>query len=271
MKKYIYNVLLCVSASILLASCNTIGKDDRFIEVQKAEATNKKVLLVDFTGWRCVNCPKAAETAAQIVSGNDERVIAVSMHPDIVDFTDPLAKGPNFRSAYASDYLTKVALGSATTSLPTGMIDNVMFGGSFLQNFENWSYCVSQRLALSSDYSIELAGDTSKCNVKITNLNAATDNVGLMLWLLEDSIVAPQITQGSKTIPEYTHRHVFRKSLLTEEGIYKEIGQVDGSTDYNAEFELPTMVGKHFIAVAAVVRLKNETIEVLQVEEKIIK
>lgn len=271
MKKIIYNLSLCLAVAFILAGCNTIGKDDRFIETKKAEATNKKVLLVDFTGWKCINCPNAAETAAQIVAGNDERVIVVSMHPDIVSFTDPGKNGPDFRSAYASEYLTKIAGGSATTSLPTGMIDNVMFGGSFLQDFENWSSCVGQRLVLSSDYDIELTGDTAKCNVKINNLNAATDNVGLMLWLLEDSIVAPQSAKGGKSIPDYTHRHVFRKSLLVEEGLYKELGQIEGSIDYNAEFELPAMIGEHFIVVAAVVRLNGETCEVLQVEEKVIK
>ena len=244
--------------------------NDRFVETEKGEATNKKVLLVDFTGWQCINCPNAAETAAKIISGSDERVIVVSMHPDIISFTDPKAKGPDFRSAYASEYLTKIAGGSSSTPLPSGVIDNVMFGGSCLQDFENWSYCANQRLMLSSDYSIELTGDTEKCHVKVTNLNAATDNIGLMLWLLEDSIVAPQKQPDGTTLPEYTHRHVFRKSLLSEDGLYAEIGHISESVECNEEIELPEMIGEHFIVVAAVVRLKDETCEVLQVEEMII-
>lgn len=271
MKKVVYNILSCVIAVLLLAGCQTIASDDRFIEIQKSEATNKKALLVDFTGWQCINCPNAAETAAKIISGSEERVVVVSMHPDIISFTDPKAKGPDFRSAYASEYLTKIAGGSSSTPLPSGVIDNVMFGGAYLQDFENWSYCVNQRLMLSSDYSIELTGDEENCNVKVTNLNAATDNIGLMLWLLEDGIVAPQKQPDGSTLPEYTHRHVFRKSLLAEEGLYTELGQINETADYKAQLDLPEKIGEHFIVVAAVVRLKDETCEVLQVEEMVIK
>lgn len=271
MKKVVYNIFLCVTAALFLIGCQTIAENDRFIETQKSEATNKKALLVDFTAWQCINCPNAAETAAKIISGSDERVIVVSMHPDIISFTDPKAKGPDFRSAYASEYLTKIAGGTSTTTLPSGMIDNVMFGGSYLQNFENWSYCVNQRLMLSSDYSIELTEAEGKCDVKITNLNEATDNVGLMLWLLEDSIVAPQKQPDGSTVPEYMHRHVFRKSLLAEEGLYAELGLINETANYEAQLELPELIGEHFIVVAAVVRLKDETCEVLQVEEMVIK
>ena len=50
---------LLIFASATLLSCSHIDESDRLIEVPYAKIS-KAVLIEDFTGQRCVNCPNAA-------------------------------------------------------------------------------------------------------------------------------------------------------------------------------------------------------------------
>ena len=53
-----------------MAACSHIAEDEQLIEVAVDDMpTNeimRNVLLEDFTGQRCVNCPKAAEIIHQL-------------------------------------------------------------------------------------------------------------------------------------------------------------------------------------------------------------
>ena len=50
---------------LLLTACSNIGEDERLIYV-KPEPAKRVVLLEDFTGQRCVNCPKGTEVIEQL-------------------------------------------------------------------------------------------------------------------------------------------------------------------------------------------------------------
>ena len=72
---YIYTVLL-----LLLASCSHIDEADRLIYVAPADV-NRAVLIEDFTGQRCVNCPAATVEIEKLQEQyGRENVIAVGIH-----------------------------------------------------------------------------------------------------------------------------------------------------------------------------------------------
>ena len=80
-------LLYILGAAMLLVSCGTeIGENERLEYVAPA-AVGKNVLLVDFTGQRCVNCPKANEEieSLQRQYGGDT-VISVGMHSGPLGF-----------------------------------------------------------------------------------------------------------------------------------------------------------------------------------------
>ena len=58
----IRRLLYIVIAAVLLVGCDVIGENDRFIPVD-VKVGERIVLLEEFTGFRCVNCPLAAEIA----------------------------------------------------------------------------------------------------------------------------------------------------------------------------------------------------------------
>ena len=63
-----------------LGSCSNIDSDDRLIYVKPAPV-KRTVLIEDFTGQKCINCPYAAnETEKIITEYGQENIIVVSIH-----------------------------------------------------------------------------------------------------------------------------------------------------------------------------------------------
>lgn len=114
-KNILYAMLGAVCLSV--ASCDTVGENDRLIYVKPAEV-KRCVLLEDFTGQRCINCPNAADVIAQLQEQyGEDNVIAVGIHGG------PLAVNSNgkvtgLRTATGDEYYA--AAGSP--SLPAGRV-----------------------------------------------------------------------------------------------------------------------------------------------------
>jgi len=54
-KLFIYMVILLVCAG-----CEVIQESDRLIPFERETGGTRKHVLIEFTGFRCVNCPSAA-------------------------------------------------------------------------------------------------------------------------------------------------------------------------------------------------------------------
>ena len=82
----IFSLFNCYIAAMLLAACSYIEEDERLIYVKPAEV-KRHVLLEDFTGQRCINCPKASdEIKALQEQYGEENVIAVGIHSGPLGF-----------------------------------------------------------------------------------------------------------------------------------------------------------------------------------------
>lgn len=81
LKNIIYS--LFGASALLMAACNEIDSDDRFIYVEPVEV-GRKVLIEDFTGQKCINCPAAIDKIEMMVQQyGEENVIAVGIHSGV--------------------------------------------------------------------------------------------------------------------------------------------------------------------------------------------
>ena len=64
----------------------------------------KKVLIEDFTGHRCPNCPSAAEELAALQNYYEDKVIGIAIHPSSQAFSTP---SPLNSSSYTYDFRTE--------------------------------------------------------------------------------------------------------------------------------------------------------------------
>ena len=200
MKRVVYCLI------IFLYSCSHISEDQRLIYV-KPDAVNRSVLVEDFTGQLCLNCPRANDeiSALQQEYGEDA-VVAVAIHSGPLGF-----------------YSNALFLGLATETgdlyydhweieyQPIGMIDR----GECL-NYTLWNARIREELQKVAPVGIKL--DT---NITDDSLAIVSDIWGVdgnfsgkyQLWIVEYSIIAFQKMPDGTRRDDYVHKHVFRTAV----------------------------------------------------------
>ncbi|MBQ3844175.1 MAG: Omp28 family outer membrane lipoprotein [Bacteroidales bacterium] len=167
------------------------------------------VLLEDYTGVRCVNCPEAAEIASQLQEQNEGHLIVLGVHPNTAyqipynDVTDFRTEEGNVWNNYfnidsypSGTVNRKEAIGNPEW---TAAVNNVIGSDAPVRLIVKTAYNESDREVSLSVYSKFLT-------------TVESDDVRLTLCMMEDSIVGPQqTTTGVNT--NYMHRHVFRGTV----------------------------------------------------------
>lgn len=193
--------------ALLLTACDHINREDRLI-YEKPTVSKRAVLLEDFTGQQCVNCPKGAEVIEQLVAEyGDTTIIAVGIHGG------PLAFSGN-----------ATTLGLATETgdkyydywnleyQPVGLVNR---HGPF--NYPEWAAVVREELTKPAPLSLRASATADKDHTLHINITAmgldGTISGKLQVWILEDSITALQLMPDGSANADYIHNHVFRETV----------------------------------------------------------
>ena len=113
--------LLYILLALTLCACEVINEADRLIPVPLPIANGRKHVLLEFTGFRCVNCPEAAEKAASLQALYGENLIVIALHPASNPFTQGAAEYDY--TCPEADSIYRFMGGTETTPFPTGNID----------------------------------------------------------------------------------------------------------------------------------------------------
>lgn len=216
-------LLLPLLALLLLVGCDAVERPDRWREDPAPIVPRRNVLLVDFTGQRCSNCPAAADLLHSLTSGPaGARIIAVSVHGGALALsTDASPRG------LAGPDARRLTDEARVSSWPQGTVDRPV-GGTLLRP-SAWNAALAERLALAADADaaaqqslvadahVALATRTLSYTLRPRHLTDAAGQADaetyLHLWLVEDSITAPQTLADGTERADYLHRHVLRLDL----------------------------------------------------------
>ncbi len=212
---------------MVVLSCDIIERPRKNL-VNLASATDHVVLLEEFTGHYCGNCPLAHGEADKLSEYFDSNLAIISIHSGY--FAEPV-HGPQFGTDYRTPAGNELDLffDPSTPGYPTGMINRRNFGSGILQDFIEWGAFVQQAVDETPEMRIDIvnAYDTITRNLVITvdleYFASASANDRLIVCFTEDSIVSPQKTNDS-VIPDYVHRHVLRSTITN--GTWGEV--IDG-------------------------------------------
>lgn len=224
----IKNILYVATSAFVLmpfaTACDNISDDDRFIiedkPVPSPHAVPKTLLVQEFTGVRCPNCPTGAQAIHDIQNENPGRVIAVGVFPDAGSLTRPWTSTQDFRTDEAQVLYSYYK----RPDLPAAVFNGVITGALPTQ----WSTIADPYLLEEGKMTISLTSEYSeqehkvKVNYEITLTDNLSEQLNLMVWLTEDGIVGRQSTL-TETLKDYVHNHVLRKSFFSEEW-GKELG-----------------------------------------------
>ena len=206
-KKYIFILL----AGMALVGCQVIPEDERLIEVPMTiNGDIHPHVLIEYTGFRCVNCPLAAEQAHDLQQLYGNNLIVVAMHPA----SNPFTQGVYDYTCPASDIYYQFMGGTATTPFPTGNIDMMEYENNYLIDYTTWPALIKEQMSDITDIRLQttatLDAQTRDITISTTAYAGEAIDVELVLWLTEDSITGAQLMPDGTPNMEYTHNHVLR-------------------------------------------------------------
>ncbi len=308
MKKYLYITFILLE--FLFASCDYVNNPHPAVNANIADTSScpstvfpaitthiKKILIEDFTGHICGNCPRAAKELHDLDSIYPGRIIGLGLHVG-VGFANP---SPSFNGspsyAYNSDFRTNAGteyddiFGASAFGLPQGMFNRKDFDATnqtHLKFYLNWkSYITSiinepalADLQIINNYN---ASDRKVCcSVRSSFLTTLTGTYKLVVLLAQDSIrsnsLEPNVGwQYNITVNDslYTHRHVLRDAI-TPSGAWGELigtGTINAGTINNQRFayKIPAnykgvICDPHHCSIIAFI-YNTATYEIIQSEE----
>lgn len=223
MKRLFLNIIAFVCmACLLLAGCDKI-EGDFYQIVQNEDVTvtfpdinpdevYRKILVEEFTGHRCTNCPQGHQTLESLHQQYGDTLVTVGIH------YGALAKP--FGSVFSYDFRTEAGnqIGDAygIDGIPAAIVNRQNVQGGWPR--EQWASVIkgldrsNVRAAVQLINEFDEASKTLKANVKVTTLKAIDHQLRIVLFVLEDGIVKPQ-KDGNQDIEDYVHNHVLRCAL----------------------------------------------------------
>lgn len=205
-------ILTVVLGGTLLASCSNIAEDERYIYVKPAEV-KRSVLIEDFTGQRCINCPNANDEIATLQEQyGHEAIIAVGIHSGPLGF-----KGNARYQGLATDLGDTYYYHWGADHQPIGMVNR---GG--LADYTAWSAQVRKALEQTAPVALQLSpvydADTHKVNIAlhVEGRDGQVDGK-LQLWVVEDSIVAMPLATMAQSV-DHTFEFVDESGNIVADG-----------------------------------------------------
>lgn len=241
------------------------------VEGGDVEPTGKMVLIKDFTGARCVNCPAAAEYAHNLQHQLDEdHIFIMSVHAGFL--AQPMGQFPNFLTDEGTEWYNN------HDSNPLFTVDHVaLTDGNSLKVEQIDTPVVT---ALDEEQSFEIVigrqfDPTSRqlqVNIQAVSLTDRDGHFFITACLVEDNIVGWQIIPGG-TDKEYVFHNVFRGTLNGAYGESFEDHHVDSddtfSFSYNTEINADYNADECYLVVYVYDR--NQGDKILQTAVKKIK
>lgn len=206
MKKHLPLLSLILTASVL-TSCDNVKEPDRFIPVERQEA-QKIILIEEFTGQLCTNCPDGHEAIHNLLEAYPEEIVAVSIHPYYTDLAIPDTRPGGLGTLTGEEYFRNAGsppMPSAVINRQTGAL-----------NISDWAAaCVrlmAEETPLTLDAHAVLSDDGEHMNIDIDLMSIDNLKGKLQVWVVQNGIIALQLDHGTY-VTDYVHNHVFRTAV----------------------------------------------------------
>lgn len=183
------------------------------------EVANKNVILEEYTGINCGNCPDGHKIANQIIAAHPGRAWAINIH-----------QGYYSANTYTTQWGNALANQTGLTGYPSGTVNRHVFSGSATAlGRGSWNSAVNQILAQVSPVNVA-ARATLDFNTRIMTIeveayytaNSSVPTNMLNVAILQNNILGPQ--SGASANPaqveggQYRHMHMLRDLVTGQWG-----------------------------------------------------
>lgn len=255
MRNYKVGILVFACATVL-ASCDyvdhpvieqTAGYDEATygpppsFENATIDQQVKRVLLEDFTGQQCGNCPEAALIAEQIQNNNAGRIDVIGIHSGSLAVSDGNHYTNEFETEEGDIYFSQLSF----QVNPAGRVNRAPDAGNILAPAQ-WVEKADDQLLLDAEVAIQMVAEY---NAENNDLNVhvfselLVDYPGkarMVILITESGIEGPQLDysvvddpetpENEQIVEEFDFHHVLRGSVNGAAGVTVADNQSDGHT-----------------------------------------
>jgi len=261
---------------LAFAACQEVTPDidppsvNNTAPVDTTDEVLRHVLIEEFTGVRCVNCPQGAQLIETLINTHGERLIAVSIHAGF--FASPLPESQFDLSTDTGDQLD--ALIGPVQAYPSAAINRNSFDtGGKIYPPTFWAGFVEEELAIEPQVDVQIANSFNENNGELTTditvnfLKTLTDDLSLSVMITENNIVDAQL-DAPGIVEDYVHKHVLRAMLTNLAGNPIPTQDVETSLEESFIFNIPAGWDVSNCSVVAFVHRAAPDLEVLQASEE---
>lgn len=233
------------------------------------ENQERQVLIEEFTGVRCVNCPAGSAAIEDLLVIHGERLVAISIHAG--EFSNPYPESKyNFQTTYGDQIINYVGI---PFGFPTAVVNRKKFEGNFgLQLGQGkWAGHIGEELLIPPKVKIGVTPDfdpvTRDLDIEVLMLvqeDILEDDVRISLMITESGVKDYQLTPDGKQ-DDYSHKHILRGMPTNFDGNVIEETLVAGTQlTKNFTYNIPAEWSAEDCKVVAFVSLGGQIKDVLQ-------
>ncbi len=221
--------------------------------------TDRNIMIEDYTGHKCNNCPNAAVVAEALKDANPTRVFVSSVHAS----PEGLGSFQQVDATYTDDLTCAEGIEYGKHFGALEWTGSPFWGnpyGSVTRNSENTGYPVQAHNTWTSTTTTLMTANDLKVNIQAaTNYFSSTrglflhtelevldanltSDLYIVAQLIEDTLVGPQKMQDNSTNYTYVHHDIFRGCLDGRAfGQKLDAAHIDdaGKYHYNYSYKLP--------------------------------
>jgi hypothetical protein len=221
----------------------------------------ENVLLEDYTGHRCGNCPPAAVLAHELKEANNGRVIVASVHASPGDGFQRISEpgdgeypeySHDFRSVAGNDYVEDI---DGFIGNPEGMVNRKLDGtGSNWKFAPFWANAVEEILSSSDPLEMNLQVKTNYytetrglfIHVQSKTLEQMNGRYNLVILLIQDEYTAWQkdYTLANQDIEFYHHKDILLGTINGSYGtqLFDGVSEPDDLFENDYSYQIPDSI-----------------------------
>jgi hypothetical protein len=219
MKHILKAFTLLFFAALTFIGCDIIDdplKPGGVISQPDTTVVLRKIVVEDFTGHRCKNCPDAAKMIKTLEGIYGEQIVGLAIHAGPGIFTAPT---PDYPPDYRTPEGNQTYSFFGIPGLPYGMVSRADWstsGSNHLKSYQNWPTAVANIADDPAQFSIAQtvtytdADSTVTVKVTVTALAEMLDDLMISIILTENGIVSPQLMPDDTRNVNYVHNHLLR-------------------------------------------------------------
>ncbi|MDZ4745903.1 MAG: Omp28 family outer membrane lipoprotein [bacterium] len=240
-------------------------------------AVPQNILLEDFTGHYCGNCPEGTKVVRQLEAAYGERLIVIAMHVGNLALPSPPDFPMDFRCKEGNDIdkTFKVAL----SGIPKGFINRFNNGLGLLLDKGEWPTIVASEMTrkaavdLKVNRTYDSTTKTVTLDVTVKYLDSGTVDDNLVAMLTESNIISDQLDYKANPqhIEDYEFDYMLRASFNGAWGEPLSSTSIPAGTTITKQLTYTLPAGKTWVPencdVVVYVHRHNTTKQVLQVKK----